>query len=308
MTLEARDWEREALFILAFDHRSSFIGGLLGIKGREATEKERETVSEYKDLIFSGFKTALKEGVPRAHAGILVDEEFGSRILRETKSQGIIFAMPVEKSGQDEFDFEYGDDYQKHIEDYDPTFAKVLVRYNPEGDEEVNARQLKRLRALSKYLQSTKRPLLFELLVPATKAQLDSLTDRRSYDLELRPKLMLVAMREIQDAGIEPTVWKLEGVESKGHAARLVEQAKRGGRRASIVVLGRGESKEMVLRWLEVGAQTKGANGFAVGRTIFWGPLSNYRAKKISREQAIRGVSENYVELVNFWLEKRRLR
>lgn len=306
--MEARDWEREALFILAFDHRSSFIGGLLGIKGREATEKERETVSEYKDLIFSGFKTALKEGVPRAHAGILVDEEFGSRILRETKSQGIIFAMPVEKSGQDEFDFEYGDDYQKHIEDYDPTFAKVLVRYNPEGDEEVNARQLKRLRALSKYLQSTKRPLLFELLVPATKAQLDSLTDRRSYDLELRPKLMLVAMREIQDAGIEPTVWKLEGVESKGHAARLVEQAKRGGRRASIVVLGRGESKEMVLRWLEVGAQTKGANGFAVGRTIFWGPLSNYRAKKISREQAIRGVSENYVELVNFWLEKRRLR
>jgi len=306
--MKAHDWEREELFILAFDHRSSFLGGLLGIKGRAPTKEEQETVSDYKEIIFRGFRAALEEGVSKEHAGILVDEEFGSRVLREAKAQGLVFAMPVEKSGQDEFDFEYGDRYQKHIEDYDPTFVKVLVRYNSEGDREVNVRQLKRLRTLNEYLRSRKKPLLFELLVPATKTQLDSLGDRRRYDVEMRPRLMVSAMGEIQDAGVEPTVWKLEGVERREDATRLVEQARRGGRRASVVTLGRGESKEMVQRWLEVGALTKGVNGFAVGRTIFWDPLSDYRARKISGEQAIRGVAENYAELVNFWLAKKRLR
>ena len=46
----------------------------------------------------------------------------------------IITACPAEKSGQDEFDFEYGEDFARHIEAFDPTFCKVLVRYNPEGD------------------------------------------------------------------------------------------------------------------------------------------------------------------------------
>jgi len=308
MKVEARDWGSKELFILAFDHRSSFLAGLLGIKGRAPTKEEVETVSDLKDIIFRGFRKALQANVPKEHAGILVDEEFGSRVLREARAQGLIFAMPVEKSGQDEFDFEYGDTYRRHIEDYDPTFVKVLVRYNPEGDAETNARQLKRLRVLSEYLQRRSRPLLFELLVPATKAQLDSLGDRRRYDVEMRPRLMVDAMGEIQDARVEPTVWKLEGVERREEAARLVEQAKRGGRKASVVTLGRGESKEMVRKWLEVGALTKGVNGFAVGRTIFWDPLSGYRAKKIGRDQAISGVSENYSELVGFWLEKKRLR
>jgi 5-dehydro-2-deoxygluconokinase len=305
---KAHDWSQEELFILAFDHRSSFLAGLLGIKGREPTREERETVSDYKNIIFQGFRAALEKGVPKEHAGILVDEEFGSKVLREAKDLGLIFAMPVEKSGQDEFDFEYGGKYEKHIEDYGPTFVKVLVRYNPEGEEEMNVRQLKRLRTLSEYLLSRKRPLLFELLVPATKAQLDSLGDRRRYDVEIRPRLMVGAMGEIQDAGVEPTVWKLEGVERREDAERLVEQARRGGRRASVVTLGRGESKEMVQRWVQVGAQTEGVNGFAVGRTIFWDPLSDYRKGKIDRNQAIRGVSANYLELVNFWSAKKRMR
>ena len=47
-------------------------------------------------------------------------------------------SCPAEKSGQDEFDFEYGDDFGAHIEKFNPTFCKVLVRYNPEGDAALN--------------------------------------------------------------------------------------------------------------------------------------------------------------------------
>ena len=306
MKTMTRDWSQEELFILAFDHRGTFTSGLLGIKGRAATKEEREAASAYKEMIYEGFKKAVQSGVPRANAGVLVDEEFGSRVLRMAKKEGYTFAMPVEKSGQDEFDLEYGADFKKHIEDYDPTFVKVLVRFNPEGDKGMNSRQLKRLKTLNDYLKSTNRHFLFELLVPATKTQLDALPDKKQYDTRVRPKLMVAAMAQIQEAGVDPTVWKLEGVDSAGDASRLVAQARSGGRKASVVTLGRGESKEMVQKWVEVGAMTKGVNGFAVGRTIWWDPLSGLNAKKTSREQAIQGVAENYQGLVKVWNSKRK--
>jgi 5-dehydro-2-deoxygluconokinase len=304
----SRDWSQEELFILAFDHRGTFTSGLLGIKGRAATREEKEAASGYKEMIYEGFKRAVEHGVPRANAGVLVDEQFGSKVLREAKKEGYTFAMPVEKSGQDEFDLEYSADFKKHIEDYDPTFVKVLVRYNPDGDKEMNGRQLKRLKTLNDYLKSTNRPFLFELLVPATKAQLDALPDKKQYDTGVRPKLMARAMAQIQDAEIDPTVWKLEGVDSTEDAKRLAAQARRGGRKASVVTLGRGESKEMVQKWVEIGAQTKGVNGFAVGRTIWWEPLSGHKAGKTSKEQAIQAIAENYQGLVKVWNSKRRSR
>ena len=109
---------------------------------------------------------------------------------------GYTTACPAEKSGQDEFDFEYGEDFAKHIEAFHPTFCKVLVRYNPEGDAALNQRQAARLKQLSDYLhdQSQSR-FMFELLVPAEKAQLDRLNgDKKAYDLELRPGLMVQAI------------------------------------------------------------------------------------------------------------------
>jgi myo-inositol catabolism protein IolC len=128
------DWSKKDLLILAFDHRASFIEKLFGIKGRPPTADEKKKIEEAKEIIFDGFKAAVSKKVPKDIAGLLVDEEFGAKILREAKKEGFNFAMPAEKSGQDEFDFEYGDQFSKHIEDFDPTFLKVLVRYNPESD------------------------------------------------------------------------------------------------------------------------------------------------------------------------------
>ena len=45
-----------------------------------------------------------------------------------------MLAMPAERSGQNMFDFQYGEDFGEHIERFDPDFTKVLVRYNPDGD------------------------------------------------------------------------------------------------------------------------------------------------------------------------------
>src|SRR5262249_50091579 len=146
-------------------------------------------------------------GVPKECAGVLVDEQFGAAILGDAARQGFITSAPAEKSGQAEFDFEYGDEFDRHIEAMNPTFCKVLVRYNPGGDAAINARQAARLSKLSEYLHAHDRLYMFELLVPAEAAQLERLGgDQRAYDRELRPTLMAGAIRELQDAGVEPDV------------------------------------------------------------------------------------------------------
>jgi 5-dehydro-2-deoxygluconokinase len=303
------DWTRREVLILAFDHRSSFTEKLFGIKNRRPTAEEKNEIEDYKRLIFMGFRQALEKNVPREIAGLLVDEEYGASILREAKRGGFTFAMPVEKSGQDEFDFEYGEDYAKHIEEFDPTFVKVLVRYNPAGDAIVNKRQLQRLKMLSDYLKRKSKPFLFELIVPATTQQLvEAGGSKETYDHAIRPKLMCESLKEIQEAGVEPSVWKLEGVDNPDDAKAIVKQAQNGRRRVGVITLGRGESKEKVQEWLAVGAKIPGIIGFAVGRTIFWQPLVEHKAGTIRKDEATEKIAANYADFVRLWEAEKKKR
>ena len=278
---------------------------MFGIKGRQPTPEEKRQIEDYKKIIFEGFRLATKKKVPKDIAGLLVDEEFGAGVLREAKKDGLMFAMPVEKSGQDEFDFDYGENFAKHIEEFDPTFVKVLVRYNSESDAAINKRQLQRLKKLSDYLAQKKRPFLFELIVPSTAAQLAKLGgSKEKYDQELRPKLMVDSIKEIQDASVEPAIWKLEGVDKPESAKAVVKQAQSGGRKVGVITLGRGESKEKVQEWLKVGAKIPGVIGFAVGRTIFWEPLADHKAGKTTRKEAVEKVAQNYQEFTELWLNE----
>jgi myo-inositol catabolism protein IolC len=299
------DWSQKELLILAFDHRASFLEKMFEIKNRKPTPEEKKQIEDYKKIIFEGFKLSIKKSVPKEIAGLLVDEEFGSGVLQEAKKDGFAFAMPVEKSGQEEFDFEYGENYAKHIEKFDPTFVKVLVRYNPESDSTLNKRQLQRLKKLSDYLVQKKRTFLFELIVPALPAQLGKLGGSKEiYDSELRPKLMVESLKEIQAAGVEPSIWKLEGVDKPESAKAVVKQAQSNGRKAGVITLGRGESKEKVQEWLKVGAKIPGIIGFAVGRTIFWQPLADHKAGKINRKAAVEKIAQNYIEFADLWLNE----
>ena len=289
------------LYILPFDHRGSFQTKMFGWKGALTAGKTAE-IAAAKQVIYDGFKAAVQDGVPREKAGILVDEQFGAAILRDAAARGYTFAYPVEKSGQEEFEFEYGDDFAKHIEAFNPTFCKVLVRHNPEGDRALNSRQAARLKRLSEYLRAESRSrFMFELLVPAEKAQLDRVKgDKKKYDLELRPRLMVQAINELQDAGVEPDVWKVEGLDRREDCEKIVAAARRGDRnKVGCIVLGRGEDDQKVREWLTTAAGVPGFIGFAVGRTSFWNPLVDLRAKKITREAAVAEIERRYREFVD---------
>jgi myo-inositol catabolism protein IolC len=295
------------LYILPFDHRGSFETGMFGWHG-ELNAEQTAQIAAAKQVIYDGFKAAIAAGVPREKAGLLVDEQFGAAILRDAPAQGFQTACPAEKSGQEEFDFEYGDDFAAHIEAFHPTFSKVLVRYNPEGDEELNRRQSARLKKLSDYLHAANRSLfMFELLVPAEKDQLEKVKgDKKAYDLEIRPKLVVETIHELQDAGVEPDVWKIEGLDLQLDCEKIVEAARRNGRgKVSCIVLGRGENDERVREWLATAAAVPGFVGFAVGRTDFWNPLVAWRDGKATREQAVAQIAARYREFVDVFESSR---
>ena len=297
------------LYVLPFDHRGSFETGMFGWKGALTSEQTAQ-IAATKQVIYDGFKAAVAAGVPKEKAGILVDEQFGAAILRDAAAQGYVTACPAEKSGQEEFDFEYGDDFAKHIEAFRPTFCKVLVRYNPEGDRALNRRQSARLHRLSDYLHSESRSLfMFELLVPPEKAQLDKLKgDKKAYDLELRPRLMVETIQQLQNAHVEPDVWKVEGLDSREDCEEIVAAGRQGGRdKVGCIILGRGEDDKKVREWLATAAGVPGFIGFAVGRTDFWEPLVNWRAKKITREDAVAEIARRYREFVDIF-EKEKVR
>jgi 5-dehydro-2-deoxygluconokinase len=303
--LQNRGYNKQ-LLVLPFDHRGSFQEKLFGIKGKPTAE-ETKMIASFKTIIYEGFEKAVRSGLPKEIMGILVDEQFGTEVIQRAKASGFSVSVPAEKSGQDEFDFEYSD-YPAQIEKTNPDLVKVLVRYNPEGNKEMNCRQAGRLAELSKYLEKTDRKFMFELLVPATEEQLKKCNgDKKVFDREIRPTLMVQAIKDLQKSGIEPDVWKLEGLDKTEDFLKVCQAAREGGReKVGCIVLGRGESSEKVREWLQAGVNVKGVIGFAVGRTVFWEPLKAFKEGKISREEASQQIAENYSGFCRMWLEARQ--
>jgi len=289
----------QPLYILPFDHRQSYVKELFRWHTPLSTEQHQQVV-ESKQVIYHGFTRALDAGADPAHAGILVDELFGADILRDAARRGVVTALPTEQSGGEEFQFEYGDDFAAHIEAFKPTFAKVLVRYNPDGDAALNQRQSERLARLSAWCRDHGQRFMFELLVPPTPPQLQSVGgDRASFDAQLRPALAERAIHALQDAGIEPDVWKIEGLETRQDCERLVAAARRDGRDGvACIVLGRGAGVEKVVHWLQTAAPVPGFIGFAVGRTSFWDAVVGWQSGTLSADEASAHIARRYREWI----------
>ncbi len=297
----------EALLILPFDHRGSFRKKVFSIEGRDPTDDELTRIKDAKRVIFDAYLKVLGEGlITKENSAILVDEEYGTEILNDANSQGIMTCTPLEKSGQNVFDFDEGDPgYQEQVSRLNPTFAKVLVRYNPEADSEEDKKlQVERLKKLGDWLKETNRKYLFELLVIASDEQMEEAGgDKTRYEAEQRPDLTAQAIRDFQDGGIRPDVWKLEGQETTADMEKVAAPIREANPDAVIVVLGRGESEEKARYWLEQAKSVQGVVGFAVGRTIFLEPLRSYVEGNINREDAVAKVAENYGNFVKLWME-----
>lgn len=292
------------LCILPFDHRSYF-ENLLGFTEPLSSDQSTQ-LSDYKKIVYSGYEKSLELGVPKESSAILVDDMFGLEILIDAKSKGYTILQSTEVSGDDHFEFQHGADWKSWIEKVKPTYVKALVRYNIDNEKELNQQSLVGLRELSDYAHSNGYKFLIEPLVPASHSQMIAMkNDKHRYDTELRPSLTARMITEMQLAGIEPDVWKIEGMFDTEDYAQSVRAAQAGGRdHVGIVSLGRNETDEVVETWLKVGAQVPGVIGFAVGRTIFLNALLKFRSDEYNRDQAIQEIAERFTHFYNVFTGK----
>lgn len=284
------------LYILAFDHRASFAKKMFGVAGKPSPVQTKN-IADAKMVIFEGFCAAVKAGIPKESAAVLVDEQFGDAVLRQARKEGYLTCLAAEKSGKDDFEFEYGENFEAHIEKYRPNFVKALIRYNPQGNKVLNASQRTRLKILADFCHKRKYLFLIEPLIPPTDEQLAQAgDDEERYDLEIRPELMVDMIEQLQEGGVEPDVWKIEGLEMASEYEGLVQQAQAEGRKnVGVVVLGRGGSIQQVEDWVGAAKNVKGMTGFAIGRTIWWEPLEKWRKGSFSRQEAVAAIAESYL-------------
>jgi myo-inositol catabolism protein IolC len=279
-------------FILAFDHRNSLLTAFFGVAG-EPTDAEVASACEVKRVIADGLLAAVDRGlVGREQAGALVDATFGADAIDRLQDAGLRVAVPVEASGRREFAFEHAD-WRERLDAIHPAWAKVLVRYNPDGDAAMNERQRHRLLDLQTVARAIGVGFLFELLVPPEASQRTP-----TYDIDVRPGLVVSALEELRSAGIAPDLWKIEGLDRREDCARVADVAG-----APCVVLGRGADAAAVERWLRAGAGVPGFDGFAIGRSIWWDPVRAYMDGGTDRGAAVTAIADRYGYFVTVYRE-----
>jgi myo-inositol catabolism protein IolC len=286
----------DPLLILAMDHRESFGKSLFGVTDDRPDETQRAAMQSAKRLIYAGLDQARAQ-LPGGRAGVLVDERYGQPVIEAAHSDGVVLAVPVEHSGRDWFELEWGQDWLEHVTSSRPDFAKVLVRDNPAFPGQRRAQQLRALHEASDGLGALGVPLLYELLVPATDDQLAAAggnTD--AYDRDLRPDLVTQVIADNQAAGVEPAIWKVEGLETADAARAVMTQIRAGGRDdVCAIVLGRDAPRARLDHWLAVAAPVDGFVGFAIGRSIWEDPITSHNHGDASDSETVRQVAERYL-------------
>jgi myo-inositol catabolism protein IolC len=295
------------LLILAADHRDSLERGLYGLTA-PPTPAQAARISADKLLVYQGLLDATAWLPAQVQPGVLIDEQYGAGVaeLASHSDGAVSLCMPLEASGQEWFRFAYGDDWQRHAGSFQAEHAKVLVRDNPGLDPARREQQAARLGQVSAWAARAGRSLILELLVPATDADKDATEaniDR--YDDELRPAHTLQVMEYLQDHGVEPAFWTIEGLDRHDDAVAVAAMAQRGGRQARCLTGGRHAPSDRLKHWLQVAAPIPGWAGFAIGRSIWWDPLHARLRHLSTTGQARRRIRAVYVDYARYYLQAR---
>jgi myo-inositol catabolism protein IolC len=293
------------LFILAVDQRSSLERDLYGLT--TATSEASARISEDKLLVYQALLDAVPDLPPGVQPGILIDEQYGASVAElASRSGGVInLSMPIEASGQEWFEFAYGEDWTRHAEYFATDHAKVLVRDNPDFDPDRRAEQAGRLSEVSRWAAANARALIVELLVPAADDENRTTGGGSQFDDNQRPADTVAAMEYLQDHGVEPAIWKVEGLDEHDAAVSIVATARREGRKARCILLGRHAPHDAVDRWIRVAAPIPGFTGFAIGRTIWWDALHSHLHHRATAKETRRRIRVSYLEFVNYYVNAR---
>ena len=289
------------LYLLAIDHRRSF-ERLLGVDG-PVDAGTHDRLAAAKVTVVDALDAAVAERPGLDGAGVLLDDDYGSAAIDSARRSGLVVAVAFERSGQAVLDFEHADWAARLRQlvgtaDRRAGLAKLLVRHRADDDAAARKVQLERLRQFSAACASAGVEFLLELLTPFRDDERATHDDRELENV-VRPRLVADAIGEIQAAGVEASVWKVEGVSDVAGCASIVAAARAGGRDdVGVVVLGAGAPTDTVASWLRAAAAA-GYTGFAVGRSIWADAVRALDAGELEPVAAGAQIAANYLEMID---------
>jgi myo-inositol catabolism protein IolC len=299
--------DNHVLLILAADHRNSLERGLYGVTA-PPTPAQAARISADKLLVYQALLDAAAQLPAQIQPGMLIDEQYGASVaeLASHSAGAISLCMPLEASGQDWFGFAYGDDWQRHAGFFAAEHVKVLVRDNPGLDLARREQQARRLGQVSAWAARAGRSLILELLVSAGGADQDATDSNMDrYEDDQRPGHTVAIMEYLQDHGVEPAFWAVEGLDRHDDAIAVAAMAQRGGRQARCLVGGRHAPYDQLQHWLQVAAPIPGWAGFAIGRSIWWNPLRAHLRRLSTAGEARRRIRAAYLDRARYYLKAR---
>jgi myo-inositol catabolism protein IolC len=299
--------DNRVLLILAADHRGSLERGLYGLTAPPTPAQAARIIAD-KLLVYQALLDAVAWLPAQIQPGVLIDEQYGASVaaMASHSAGAVSVCMPLEASGQEWFGFAYGEDWQRHAAFFAAGHAKVLVRDNPGLDPARREQQARLVAQVSAWAARAARSLIVDLRVPATGTDQDVTegnTDR--YDDELRPAHTVAVMEYLQDHGVEPALWTVEGPGRHDDAVAVAAMAQRGGRQARCLAGGRHAPYDTLKHWLQVAAPIPGWAGFAIGGSIWWDPLHAHLRHINTAGEARRRIRNAYLDYARYYLKAR---
>lgn len=282
-------------YMVAFDHRDSFERSLcrLGVNSGPARR------ARLKLTIWRGVSRVLS-GVPAGgSAAILVDRGHG-RIATEAADAGVAVAVALEASGHRQLQAEASPSVlTADLRTLRASFGKVLIRWHPREPASSKRHQLEALRKLDEAVKAAGARLLLELLVPPDPLDHAAGGSRPDWEQAVLPRLQHAAVGEILAAGVAPALWKIQGHPNTDAAAALADLVGSARPDASILVLGGGSEIAGLRRLFSCRAGSERFNGFAVGRSIWWNPISALCRGDVTESEACRTVGERFLAVID---------
>lgn len=286
------------MMVLAVDHRFDLFTELLSASPVHPAAAERERAANLKQVVFDGVLKAVEGGVPKSQAAIWTDSDLGESILLRGRGMKLNTMMSVERARVAEFRFEDALGFSERLSNLGVTYAAARVPYNPGEELQVNEAQQRKLRRLSEICRSSGPKLTLELVMRPTQVQLDQSASVEAWDAEIRPGLMVQAIRELQDAGVEPDLWALRGINNQAAMATATAQARVDDRKAGVLFTVGDDfsgSPEMDQDLINLAARTPGCQGLLIGPAIYAADLGEYDTGQIDRDEASARIAKRYI-------------
>lgn len=277
------------IYMLASDHRWQWE------EWCDAAGIPRPRIAEAKRLVFEAFGRARdRSDDVRQHGALLLDSMYGAGAVAAAQAAGIPVGTPVERAGR--FPLEW-QDAPFHAGLAGNSFAKVLVRYRPEWEAAAKEGQLAKLLELQAWCRRERMPLLVEIIIMRNGE------DEREFEERGRPTLLASVIRDAYRRELVPDLWKIEATTSSTGAA-IIDAAIRERTGPRQLILGKGANAALIETWFDAAAGLPSTAGFAIGRSVFWGPCTAYLKGDADPGAAVDAMVASYLDLIAQWNER----